>query len=135
MATLPIVRDYMDTTVPTLSPAQDILEAVAFLLERRVTGAPVVDGEGRVVGMLTEKDCLRLLALGQEADMPRGTVADFMTRDVATVTPEMNLYFLAGLFLKASFRRMPVVSDGRLVGAITRFDVLRVIQSVLKKSA
>jgi CBS domain-containing protein len=134
MATLPTVRDFMDTQVPTLSPKQDIYEAVAFLLERRVTGAPVVDAQGSVVGMFTEKDCLRLLALGHDADLPRGTVADFMSKDVTSVTPEMNVYFLAGLFLKASFRRVPVIEQGKLVGAITRFDILRVIHTLLKKS-
>lgn len=133
MAMLPTVRDFMDTQVPTLSPTQDIHEAVAFFMEQRVTGAPVCDASGRVVGMLTEKDCLRLLALGHDAEIARGTVSDFMSKDVTSVTPEMNVYFLAGLFLKANFRRVPVLEGGKLVGAITRFDILRVIHARLQK--
>lgn len=134
MAGLPVVRDYMDKVVPTLSPDTDILEAVDFLLERHVTGAPVVDERGAVIGILTEKDCLRLLAVGTpEADVPRGRVRDFMTKEVVSVPSDMNIYFLAGMFLKASWRRVPVIDQGKLVGAITRFDVMRVINATLKK--
>lgn len=134
MAALPIVRDYMDKVVPTVSPDTDILEAVDFLLERHVTGAPVVDANGAVVGMLTEKDCLRLLSTGMEADVPRGTVRDFMTKEVSSATSDMNIYFVAGMFLKANYRRLPVIDKGKLVGAITRFDVLRVINAILKNA-
>ena len=134
MAGLPVVRDYMDKVVPTLSPETDILEGVDFLLKNHVTGAPVVDPDGHVIGILTEKDCLRLLSTGMEADMPRGVVRDFMTKEVASVPPDMNVYFLAGHFLKANYRRLPVIEKGKLVGAITRFDVLRVIQANLKKA-
>ena len=134
MAGLPVVRDYMDKVVPTLSPETDILEGVDFLLKNHVTGAPVLDAAGNVIGILTEKDCLRLLSTGMEADMPRGVVRDFMTKEVASVPPDMNVYFLAGHFLKANYRRLPVIEKGKLVGAITRFDVLRVIQANLKKT-
>ncbi len=129
---LPIVRDHMDTTVHTLRPDAPILDAVDFLLEHHVTSAPVVDSQGTLIGIVSEKDCLRLLAAGTDADMPRGIVADFMTRDVTTITPKMNVYYVAGLFLKNVFRRFPVVEDGKLVGAITRFDILRVIQKNLR---
>jgi CBS domain-containing protein len=129
---LPVVRDYMDKTVPTLTPDIGILEAVDFLLKNHVTGAPVLDPQGNVIGILTEKDCLRLLSTGMEADKPRGTVKDYMTTEVASVPSHMNVYFLAGMFLKANYRRLPVIDDGKLVGAITRFDVLRVIQANLK---
>jgi CBS domain-containing protein len=134
MAGLPLVRDFMDKVVPTLSPETDILEGVDFLLKNHVTGAPVVDPAGNIIGILTEKDCLRLLSTGMEADVPRGAVRDFMTKEVASVPPDMNVYFLAGLFLKANYRRLPVIEKGKLVGAITRFDVLRVIQANLKKA-
>jgi CBS domain-containing protein len=129
---LPIIRDHMDTTVHTLRPDAPILDAVDFLLEHHVTSAPVVDHEGRLIGIVSEKDCLRLLAAGSDADMPRGIVADYMTREVATITPRMDVYYVAGLFLKNVFRRLPVVEDGKLVGAITRFDILRVIQKNLR---
>jgi CBS domain-containing protein len=122
----------MDKVVPTLSPETDVLAAVDFLLSKHVTGAPVVDPENHVIGMITEKDCLRLLSTGMEANVPRGKVRDFMTTAVTTIEPGMNVYYVAGLFLRANFRRLPVVEHGKLVGAITRFDILRVIQANLK---
>ena len=125
---LPRVRDYMDTVVHTLRPDISIHEAVAFLLDKGVTGAPVIDDATRVVGIITAKDCLRLLAIGDGEGLPDGMVADFMTRNVTTVSPNMNIYFVAGMFLRDVVRRFPVVENGRLVGGITRFDILRAIR-------
>jgi CBS domain-containing protein len=135
MPKLPVVRDHMDRHVVTLHPDTTILDAVGVLLEKRVTGAPVVDKSGRVVGILTEKDCLRLVAAGVAGDVPRGTVASIMTPNPETIPPDMDVYFAAGLFLTRPFRRFPVVEHGRLVGAITRFDILRVIRANLSSMA
>lgn len=126
---LPRVSEYMDEVVPSLSPDADILDAVDFLLEKHVTGAPVVDAHGAVIGILTETDCLRLLSQGRAGQEVRGTVSDFMTPEPETIPPHMDIYYAAGLFLARSFRRLLVVQDGRLVGAITRFDILRAIQA------
>jgi CBS domain-containing protein len=131
MVKLPVVRDYMDTNVPTLRPEVNIMDAIGFLLEKRVTGAPVVDKSGLLVGILTEKDCLRLVAAGVDGDLPRGTVAEFMSPNPETIPPNMDVYFAAGIFIKRQFRRFPVVENGKLVGAITRFDILRVIRANL----
>jgi len=131
MVKLPLVRDHMDRRVATLRPETDILDAIGLLLEKHVTGAPVVDKSGRLVGILTEKDCLRLVAAGVGGSLPRGSVATFMSPNPETIPPDMDVYFAAGLFLKRTFRRFLVVEDGKLVGAITRFDILRVIQANL----
>lgn len=129
MEPLPAVREYMDTTVPTLSPTTLVLDAVDYLLEHGVTGAPVVDEDGKVVGILTEKDCLKVVAHAPEPDNVKKHVADFMSKEVKSIPPNMDVYFAAGLFLKESFRRFPVVENGRLVGAITRYDMLRAIRA------
>ena len=131
MVKLPVVGDHMDTSVATLSPETDIMDAIGFLLKKHVTGAPVVDKAGLLIGILTEKDCLRLAAAGIDGEVPRGSVADFMTPNPETIPPSMDVYFVAGMFLKRPFRRFPVVENGKLVGAITRFDILRVIRSNL----
>jgi len=123
----------MDRHVATLRPETDILDAVGFLLDRKVTGAPVVDKAGKLVGILTEKDCLRLIAEGIDGDLPRGTVQSIMTPNPETIPPDMDVYYVAGLFLKRPFRRFLVVEDGKLVGAITRFDILRVIRANLTR--
>ena len=129
MQHLPTVREFMDRFVETLSPETDIMDAVDFLLEKRVTGALVADGRGKLVGILTESDCLKLLTLGgADHDAPKGKVKDFMTSAVETVPPNMDIYYVAGLFLTKNFRRLPVVEDGRIVGAVTQFDILRAAQ-------
>ena len=132
MGTLPRVSEYMDTEVYSLRPETEILTAVDFLLEHRRTGAPVVDEANKLVGMLSEKDCLNLLAVGADNNLPKGTVADFMSAEVITVPPHMNVYFAAGMFLNAVVRRFPVVENGVLVGVITRLDILRAIQKYLR---
>ncbi len=119
----------MDTEVATLDPDTDILEAAGFLLDKHVTGAPVVEEGDMLVGILTEKDLMKVLAQGVGGERAKGTVRDFMTAHPVTATPRMDIYYAAGLFLSHDFRRLPVVQDGRrLVGAITRFDLLRAIR-------
>jgi len=126
---LPTVREFMDKYVETLSPETEIMGAVNFLLEKRVTGVLVTNSEGELVGILTEFDCLKLLTLGgPDHKAPKGTVKNFMTSEVQTIPPTMDIYYAAGLFMSAHFRRFPVVEHGRIVGAITRFDILRAVQ-------
>ena len=128
MQPLPTVQDVMDTKVPTLSPSTPVLDAIDFMLKNRVTGAPVVDADGTLLGILTEKDCLQLVARSAEPENVRDLVGDLMTTELVTIPPTMDIYYTAGLFLKKSFRRFPVVEEGRLVGAVTRFDILRAIR-------
>lgn len=126
---LPTVREYMEKFVTTLSSETDIMEAVDFLLEKRVTGALVTNRKGELAGILTEFDCLKLLTLGgPDSAPPKGTVSTYMTPDVQTIPPTMDIYYAAGLFMSVKFRRFPVVEHGRIVGAITRFDIMRAVQ-------
>ena len=128
MEKLPIVEEYMAKDLLTLSPDIDIHEGISFLLENKISGAPVTTGDNNMVGILSEKDCLRLLARGVDNQMPKGTVADFMTKNVVTIPSNMDIYYCAGIFLKNYYRRLPVVDDGKLVGQISRRDLLRAIQ-------
>ncbi|MEE8524110.1 MAG: CBS domain-containing protein, partial [Thermoanaerobaculia bacterium] len=72
---------------------------------------------------------LKVVAHAPQPDNVEEHVADFMTKEVKSIPPNMDVYYAAGLFLKESFRRFPVVENGRLVGAITRFDMLRAIRA------
>ena len=131
MTGLPKIDVFMDSVVPTLSPETRIMKAVDFLLRHRVTGAPVVDSDGTLLGIITETDLLKLVTEGVHGEPPTdATVAEYMTPDVVTVPPTVDIYYVAGIFLKNKFRRLVVVKDGKIVGAITRFDLLRVIQNL-----
>jgi len=131
MKRLPKVGEFMDTVVPTLSADTQVTKAVDFLLRHRVTGAPVVDSDGGIMGIITEKDLLKLVTEGIQGQPPTdATVAEYMSNDVVTVPPTVDIYYVAGIFLKNKFRRLPVVKDGKIVGAITRYDLLRVIRTL-----
>ncbi len=131
MESFPKISEYMDSAVPTLSPETQIMEAVDFLLRHQVTGAPVVDSKGKLVGIITETNLLKLLTEGVHGEPPTdATVAEFMSTDVITVPPTVDIYYVAGMFLANKFRRLPVVDDGKIVGAITRYDLLRVVRTL-----
>lgn len=122
----------MDTDVLCVSPDTDLIDAIGQLLDSRVTGAPVVAADGQMVGMLTEKDCLTLTTLGVAGDAAAGPVEKFMDREVISVSSDTDIYYAAGIFMANHFRRLPVVDDGKLVGAITRLDLLRVVHAYLR---
>ncbi len=131
MDSLPKISEFMDPVVPTIGPDMQIMKAVDYLLRHKVTGAPVVDSDGRLLGIITETDLLKLLTQGiQGRSATEATVADYMTTDVMTVPPTVDIYYVAGIFLNNKFRRLPVVKGGRIVGAITRYDLLRVIRTL-----
>jgi len=122
----------MDTDVLCVSPDTDLIDAIGQLLDNRVTGAPVVDADGQMVGILTEKDCLTLTTLGVAGDAAAGPVEKFMDREVISVSSDTDIYYAAGIFMANHFRRLPVIDDGKLVGAITRLDLLRVVHAYLR---
>ena len=130
---LPDVSEFMTKRVRTLTADTPILRAVDLFVKYSISGAPVVEGNTRVVGVLSEKDCLRLVAEGVAGEVVRGTVGDYMTKEVKTLSPTMDIYYVAGLFLRNPYRRYPVVDEGKLVGVISRHDVLKAIQRLRKK--
>jgi len=118
----------MDTQVPTLSPDLHVLDAIDFLLKKERTGAPVVNAAGELVGIFTERDGMSLLATDHPSRRTATTVAEFMSSPVQTIKSSVDIYYAAGLFIKNGYRRLIVVDDGKIVGAITRFDLLRAIR-------
>ena len=133
MSGKPLVSEFMAKDLHTLSPDTDIRDAVDFLLEHRISGAPVVTGDRALVGIISEQDCLRLLAAGADHQRVSGTVETYMTRDPMVIGPDMDVYFAAGLFLSKPYRRFPVVEDGRLVGQISRRDIQTAIQTLMPR--
>ena len=118
----------MITRLITLTRDMDVYFAIGLLLKNRISGAPVIDDDNNLVGILSEKDCLRIFANGSFYDIPGGPVSKFMADVVSTVKPNSDLFSVADVFLQHNFRRMPVVKGKKLVGQISRRDVLRDIQ-------
>jgi CBS domain-containing protein len=125
-----LVRNYMAGSIVSFKPETDVLDAIHELVRHRIAGAPVVNDQGELVGMLSELDCLKVsLNAGYYGDWG-GPVADFMSPDVETVDADMNIVDLAQKFVDCGFRRFPVLRNNRLVGQISRRDVLRALTTL-----
>jgi len=130
---VPCARDFMSRSLVTFKADTSVLDAVAILIKSSISGAPVVDGDGRLIGVFSELDCLRVLAAGEfypDDHREEGFVGDFMSRSPMTVSPDVDIYTLAQRFLDHSLRRLPVLDGEELVGQISRRDVLRAMQQL-----
>lgn len=120
-------RDYMSKRLVSLDPDTDVLAAMRTLLEAGVSGAPVLDARGNLVGLLTQRDCLRVGLQGIYHQEPAGRVADYMAHPVETVPAHASLAELVETFRQSPHRRFPVMEGNRLVGQISRRDILQAI--------
>jgi CBS domain-containing protein len=99
-------------------------------LQHRIAGAPVIDDHGNLVGMLSEFDCMKVVLTSGYHSEPGGPVSELMVTDVKTVDAGMSIVDMAELFLESGIRRYPVLKDNRLVGQISRRDVLRALGEI-----
>ena len=127
------VRDYMTSRLVTFHPNDNVVEAMAQFLANSISGAPVVDDDGNMVGILSEVDLMQVIVQDSYYDESIGVVRDYMRTEVDTIDPEMDIYSLAERFVKEHRRRFPVVSNGKLLGQISRRDVLRAAEEFLQK--
>jgi CBS domain-containing protein len=119
------VSDFMSEQPLTVTPSTPIMDAVRLMVEKDVSAFVVVAADGALAGILTERDCIRIALQAGYFDETGGTVADFMTGETRSVAPDTSLMDVAELFADSKFRRCPVVADGRVVGLISRRDILR----------
>ena len=118
----------MNTSVVTISQNEDICEAMRMMALNNITGLPVIHDDGTLLGIITEKDVLVLLHNNLEdtsLDHTVGTVGAFMTRRVVCFDPEDDLRDIAECLSTCDFRRVPILNHGKLVGIISRRDVIR----------
>ena len=122
-----LVRDFMTPQLLTLTAEMELLDAIALLVEKRVSGAPVLDAQGNLVGIVTERDCLARTVVASYHGEAAGRVAEVMSRDIKTVEADASIMDVAASFSDSKFRRYPVMDNNRLVGIISRRDVLRAV--------
>ncbi len=124
------VREYMTTKLVTFTPDMEVMSALSQLVHHGHSGAPVIDAAGRLVGMLSEKDCLKVAVLANFEGVSPGKVSDYMTTQVKSIGPDISILEVAGVFIDAPFKRLPVIENGELLGQISRSDVLRAINDL-----
>ncbi len=149
------VRDSMSKSVVSISPSTTIAEALDTMVRSRLSGLPVIDDVGRLVGMVSEGDFLRRSELGAEKPssswiasllMPGKAakayarahgrrVDEIMSGNVATVEPNASLGEAAALMEKRRVKRLPVVEDERVVGILSRSDFMRTLAEIVRPNA
>jgi len=119
------VADFMVTDIVTLPMALEINHAVSILLNRRISGAPVLDETGELAGILTKKDCFKAALNANYYKQWGGTVADYMTAKVVPMDADLDIVSAAEMFLSLPYRLFPVLAEGQLAGLISRSDLLQ----------
>ena len=146
-------HDVMTWGAITVEPDASVTRAVRLMLQNKISGLPVVDANGQLVGMVTEGDFLRRGELGTRRQRPRWLefllgpgklateyvqsagqkVSQVMTLEPKTITPETPLEEVVGLMERHRIKRLPVVQDGKLVGIVSRANLLHALASVARE--
>jgi CBS domain-containing protein len=139
-----LVKDVMTTDVVTVLPETDVREIARTMVERRISAVPVVDQSGKLAGIVSEGDLMRraesgtertrswwLRAFGDENEEARDYIKahgrharDVMTPEVVTVTEDMPIAEVAGILERARIKRVPVLREGKVVGIVSRANLL-----------
>lgn len=121
-----LVTDYMTKKLITFTSEQSILEVMEQFTKYNISGGPVLDSNGFLVGIISEADCMKQISESRYFNQPilDKSVEKFMTKNVETIPHDMSIFDVAGVFHKNNRRRLPVMKDGLLVGQISRKDIV-----------
>jgi len=122
--------DIMTRPVITVGPGALLIDAIELLLRHGLSGMPVVDAAGRLIGIITEHDIMNFALSGNAADT---RVEEAMTKPVATVAPDADMAVAINFLIGRRLRRVPVVEGDRVVGIISRRDILREMLSMYRE--
>ena len=131
---IPTARECMTSRVLSFSPDDDLFQAMDLLLKNHFAAAPVIAEDDTLLGMLTEKDCLRVLSnFTYDNNLEGGKVSDYQSVVRMVCEPELDLFGVTDRFLATNFPLLPVVDRGKLVGVISRRDTLRGVQELRRR--
>lgn len=121
-----LVEDYMTTKLVTFRPDQSILEVMEAFAKHHISGGPVMDDNGFLVGIISEADCMKQISESRYFNQPilDKSVERFMSDNVETIPHDISIFDAAGVFHRSNRRRLPVMKDGLIVGQISRKDVV-----------
>ncbi len=121
---MPIAQDVMTKNVVTIDPETSLQEAIHLLIDKGISGMPVIDSNGKMIGIISEKDIIHFYTFSR--DMHSIKVKEAMTKDVVTFSPETDIEHIALAIAEKGFRRAPIIEEDRIVGIISRRDIIRV---------
>ena len=128
------IEQHMTTELISVSPEDDILHAMRVLLDKKISGAPVLDESGKLIGILSMKDCMEIVYNTAYHQDWGGKVEQYMSREVEHIEADTSILTAAEKFLNSNFRRFPVLRNGQLVGQISRHDILRALDQLYIQS-
>ena len=120
-----IARDIMTSNVYTIRPEASAQDAAQLLSQKRISGLPVVNPDGRIIGIVTEADII------SKVNREGLLVADIMSHEVIAVEEETSVSEIASLLANRRIKRVPVVEKGMLVGIVSRADIVHAVASGL----
>jgi CBS domain-containing protein len=121
------VADFMNHQPQIVTDTTNVRQAVELLLENNIIGVPVVDKDNNLVGYLSEQDCIEEMLNDAFYCEEPGAVSKVMQKEVLSVTPSTSIVELAQTIIKNRPKNYPVIDDGKLVGVISRTDVLQAL--------
>ncbi len=127
-----LAKDIMVTKLVTLRPDMDVHAAAKLLVMQKISGAPVVDEHGNFVGVFSEKDMMTALIDAVYDEVPSVEVSAYMESAPHTISEDLDLLSIVKIFHANVFRRLPVLRDCKLVGQISRRDVLRAVNELIE---
>ena len=128
-----LAKDIMTTEVICIHKDTPIFEAIELMVRNKITGVPVIDNDSILAGIMSEQDVLRLFHTYE--DEKNKTVNDFMTQPVIHFEEDESVQDICSCMMENSIRRVPVTSEGRVVGLISRSDILRQIMNFQQNRA
>lgn len=128
------ISEFMSKGNKSISNNSTILEASELLIKYELTGAPVVNEHGTMIGFLSEKDCLKYVLDSKYYNHAPSSVTHYMSTQVMTIAPEDSLTQVVELFLRNNFQVYPVVEEGRVVGTVSRRVILKAVSELNESS-
>lgn len=128
------VTEYMVgvSNLITFTPDQTIQEVIDIIINKGISGAPVLDKDRKLVGIISEKDCLRIIVDQAYHNLPTSDrkVSDYMTSQVKVLSSNSDVVEAANEFLRSPIRRLPIIENGVLIGQVSRRDILKAAKKI-----
>jgi CBS domain-containing protein len=121
---LACAQDIMTKDLITIKETTPVREAIQIILQKKISGLPVVSDDMLLIGIVTEKD---LLGLSFYDNVENSTAADVMTREIISMPQETDLLDVCDFFMNNNYKRLPIVCNKKLIGIISRKDILKYI--------